>query len=142
MENRTYPVSPLVGVGAAVYKNGSVLLIKRGNPPLSGTWSLPGGAVHPRESLKDAIKREVHEECAVEVEVSDLIRIFEYIERDEHNNVKYHYIVFDFKAVYSRGTLSHSSDALDARWVHTDSLDSYNLTREVDAVIREGLRTK
>ncbi len=139
MKQRDYPEEPLVGVGALVFKEGSILLVKRGNPPLAGTWSFPGGITNPFESLRDAVIREVREECNIDIEVGDLIKIFEYIERDKEERVKYHYIVFDFKALYKGGTLSHSSDALETKWVKLDELSKYKLTEAVKEVIKEGL---
>jgi len=140
MNPRSYPKEPLLGVGAAVFKDDSVLLIKRGNPPLSGTWSLPGGGVKPFENLKDAVIREVKEECGIDIEVIDLIKEFEYIEREDDGRVKYHYIVFDFKALYKSGDLIYSSDALDARWVHVNKLSGYELSRAVIDVIQEAVK--
>ena len=137
MRKRKYPEEPLVGVGACVFKDDEVLLVKRGKPPLARTWSLPGGGVKPSENLKDAVIREVKEECGIDIEVIDLIKEFEYIEREDDGRVKYHYIVFDFKALYKGGTLFSSSDALDARWVPLDKLPDFGITIAVKEIIRE-----
>jgi 8-oxo-dGTP diphosphatase len=139
VSGRTYPSSPLVGVGAAVYRDGRVLLVRRGNPPLSHQWSLPGGLVDSGENLRDAVRREVREECGIDVEVGDLITIFEYIERDDGGVARYHYIVFDFQAVYRRGDLVTGSDAADTAWVELESLASYEVTDDVRRVISRGL---
>ena len=138
MQRRTYPQDPLIGVGAAVFKDRSVLLIKRGNPPLYGSWSLPGGRAKSDESLEEAVKREVAEECGIVIDVLDLVKLFEYIERGDEGMVKYHYIVFDFNAVYKSGRLKHSSDALDSAWADLDELHRYELTDAVIDVIRKG----
>jgi ADP-ribose pyrophosphatase YjhB (NUDIX family) len=135
---RDYPASPLVGVGAVVYRGDEVLLIRRGNPPLYGSWSLPGGRVKEHEDLRTALIREVREECSIDIEVGDLITEFEYIERDGNHGVKYHYIVFDFKAQYAGGKLSRASDALEARWVPLDELKEFDLTNKVREVIEHG----
>jgi 8-oxo-dGTP diphosphatase len=139
MKKRVYPEQPLVGVGALVLKQDSVLLVRRGNPPLEGTWSLPGGRCREDERLRDALIREVHEECRIDIEVVDFLKLFEYIERDDRKRVKYHYIVFDFKALYKSGTLQHSSDASDARWVRIDELDKYELTDAVRGLVKEAM---
>jgi ADP-ribose pyrophosphatase YjhB (NUDIX family) len=128
----------LVGVGAAVFRDGEVLLVKRGNPPLSDQWSLPGGLVAPGESLKEAVRREVREECAVEIEVGDLVTLFEYIERDDEGAARYHYIVFDFQAVYREGELATGSDATDSVWADVDSLDAFGVTEDVRRVVSRG----
>jgi len=138
-KGRDYPPCPLVGVGAAVYRNDRVLLIRRGNPPLYGSWSLPGGRVKEQENLRDALRREICEECSIDIEVGDLITEFEYIERDEERNVKYHYIVFDFSARYQGGELERASDALEAQWVPLVRLHEYELTDKVQEVIQSGI---
>jgi ADP-ribose pyrophosphatase YjhB (NUDIX family) len=140
MIRRDYSDAPIVGVGAAVYREDEVLLIKRGNPPLAGTWSLPGGRIHRGEDLPSAVFREILEECSIEVRVGDLITIFEYIEQDAESRVKYHYIVFDFRADYARGKLEVRSDALDARWVPINQLKSFDLTSSVIEVIGQGIK--
>ncbi len=138
MQRRTYPENPLIGVGAAVFSDRSVLLIKRGNPPLYGSWSLPGGRAKSDENLKEAVKREVEEECGIKIDVVDLVKLFEYIEKGDEGKVKFHYIVFDFNAVYKSGTLTHTSDALDSQWVDLDELHRYKLTDAVIDVIKKG----
>jgi ADP-ribose pyrophosphatase YjhB (NUDIX family) len=138
MGSRTYPSAPLIGVGAAVFREDDVLLIRRGKPPLYGDWSLPGGRVREGENLKEALRREVKEECSIDIEVGDLVIELSYIERDEQDRVKYHYVVFDFAAQYLSGTLARASDALQARWVPIEKLSSYDLTDKVREVIRDG----
>ena len=140
MSRRVYPKKPLVGVGATVFRNDQVLLIRRGNPPLYGDWSLPGGRVKEGEDLKKALRREIREECSIDIEVGDLITEFEYIERDDDNRVKYHYVVFDFKAQYVRGKLVRASDALEVRWVPLEQLKEFDLSEEVREVIEKGYR--
>ena len=138
MSRRVYPAKPLVGVGATVFRNDQVLLIRRGNPPLYGDWSLPGGRVKEGEDLKKALRREVREECSIDIKVGDLITEFEYIERDEEERVKYHYVVFDFKARYVSGKLVRASDALEVRWVPLEQLKEFDLTDKVREVIEKG----
>jgi ADP-ribose pyrophosphatase len=138
MKKRDYPPSPLVGVGAAVYHGNRVLIIRRGNPPLYGSWSLPGGRVREGENLCAALKREVREECSIEIETGDLITEFEYIERDEEGVVRYHYVVFDFRAEYRSGNLARASDALEACWVPFERLGEYELTDKVREILAAG----
>lgn len=138
MSTRVYPAKPLVGVGATVFRNDQVLLIRRGNPPLYGDWSLPGGRVKEGEDLKKALRREVREECSIDIKVGDLITEFEYIERDGRDRVKYHYVVFDFKAQYVSGKLVRASDALEVRWVPLEQLKEFDLTDKVREVIEKG----
>lgn len=116
--SRRYPGKPIAGVGAVVFKDEYVLLVKRGKPPLLGEWSIPGGGQREDESIVDALKREIREECGIDVYVRDLIGLYEYIEREKDSGrVLYHYIVFDFLTEYRDGLLVPGSDVDDARWV-------------------------
>jgi ADP-ribose pyrophosphatase YjhB (NUDIX family) len=55
-------------VGALVHDaHRRLLLIRRGQEPHRGLWSLPGGRVEPGETAEQAIVREVHEETGLAV---------------------------------------------------------------------------
>ena len=58
---------PGVGCGAAIVRDGRLLLVKRKTPPEAGCWSLPGGKVDFGERLEDAIVREIAEEIGVKI---------------------------------------------------------------------------
>ncbi|KAF0138584.1 MAG: putative NUDIX hydrolase, partial [Rhodospirillaceae bacterium] len=65
--NRAYPSRPLIGVGVADFKNGTVLLVQRAGPPRQGKWSLPGGVQHLGETVFKAGQREAAEETGLTV---------------------------------------------------------------------------
>jgi mutator protein MutT len=124
---RLYPRRPMVGVGAVVWRDGSVLLERRGQPPAQGSWSLPGGLVDVGETLEEAVAREVREECSIEVNVGPLLGVFEPIVRDDEGRIRYHYVVLDYLAVYRDGEVAIGDDAAELRWVPIDSLGPYPL---------------
>ncbi len=133
MDNRTYPARPICGVGVIAFKDDMVLLIRRGKEPRRGEWSIPGGAVELGEPLREAARREFAEECGGEIELRDLVEAADIITRDETGRVKFHYVVVDFWAKWRGGTLTPSSDIVEARWVKPLDLDVYGLpplTRE------------
>ncbi len=124
---RLYPRRPLVGVGAVVWRDGEVLLERRGQPPAQGSWSLPGGLVDVGETLEQAVGREVREECSIEVTVGPVLGVFEPIVRDDEGRIQYHYVVIDYLAVYVSGEVAIGDDAAELRWVPVGELDAYAL---------------
>jgi len=63
--SREYPARPIVGVGVVVCRGEEVLLIRRGQPPRLGQWSLPGGGQEVGETIEEAVRREVREETGL-----------------------------------------------------------------------------
>jgi 8-oxo-dGTP diphosphatase len=63
------PALPVVAcVGAVVLDaRGRLLLVRRGNEPSRGLWSVPGGRVEAGESVAAAVEREVLEETGLAV---------------------------------------------------------------------------
>jgi len=134
---RRYPAAPMVGVATAVFNNaGEVLLVKRGRPPRQGQWGLPGGLLDLGERLVDGARREVREECGVEVDIRDLITAFEPIQRDEDGRVEYHYVVIDFWAAHVSGVASAHDDADAVAWVAESAWVDYNLSGDTLSVIQ------
>jgi 8-oxo-dGTP diphosphatase len=135
---RRYPDAPLVGVAAVVFNvAGEVLLVQRARPPRQGQWGLPGGLIDLGETLLDGVRREVREECGIEVEVGDLVAVFEPIHRDNAGEIEYHYVVVDYWARHVQGDLRASDDAMNAAWVAFIDLDSYALLADTRRVIEQ-----
>lgn len=135
---RRYPDAPLVGVGVAVFDTaGRILLVKRGNPPRAGQWGLPGGLVDLGERLADAARREVAEECAIEIDLGGIIGTFEPIEHDAEGQIEYHYVVVDFWARYRTGTAQAHDDAAALAWVAMSELDGYALNADSAGVVAD-----
>ena len=135
---REYPEHPIAGVAAVVLRDGQVLLVQRGREPAKGLWGLPGGMLELGESLAEGVRREVLEECGVEVEVGPLIGVFEPMQRDSAGRMQYHFVVLDYLARYVRGELRPADDADDARWVDLAALDDLAMHEETRQIIRRG----
>ncbi len=125
----------MVGVGAVVWRDGAVLLERRGQPPLQGSWSLPGGLVEVGETLEQAVAREVREECDIEVKVGSLLGVFEPIVRDDDGRIRYHYVVIDYLAMYVTGEVAIGDDAAELRWVPVEDVLGYALLPETRDMI-------
>jgi 8-oxo-dGTP diphosphatase len=124
---KPYPDRPVVGVGAVVLDGDRVLLIKRGNEPLKGQWSLPGGSVEIGETLETAIAREVREETGLAVEVGPIVEVLDRITRDAGGRVEHHFVLVDFVCRATEGVLRGASDADAAEWVPLERLTTYGV---------------
>jgi len=76
-----YPHCPKVAVGAVVFNEGRVLLVRRGKAPSKGLWAIPGGSVELGESLQEAAEREILEEAGIVVSAREPVCTFDVIER-------------------------------------------------------------
>lgn len=100
-------------VGALVYdEERRLLVIRRGHDPGAGLWSIPGGRVEPGESDAEAVIREVAEETGLTVTVGDLAG-----EVERPGRAGTTYVIRDYRATATAGTLTPGDDATDARYV-------------------------
>ncbi|MFQ5650371.1 MAG: NUDIX hydrolase [bacterium] len=117
----------MIAVGAVIFRNDRLLLIKRRHEPKADYWTLPGGLVEVGENTREALVREVREECNVLVKPTRIVDVIDYVERDQTQRVRYHYVLVDFEAEYISGTAFASSDAVEVKWFSTDELRQANL---------------
>ena len=137
------PPKPIVGVGAVIWnRHGEIVLIRRGQEPRLGEWSIPGGRLEWGESVREGIIREVREETGLEVEIGGLIDVVDAVTRDASGEVVRHYVLIDFLVRPVAGTLSAGSDAAEARWVAYAALDEYVLWSETRRIIDAAARMR
>ena len=79
------PRVPGVGCGAAIVRDGQILLIKRMRPPEAGCWSLPGGKVDFLERVADAVVREIREEIGVAIALERRLGVVEMVGVDDQH---------------------------------------------------------
>jgi 8-oxo-dGTP diphosphatase len=125
---REYPSAPLPSVGAVVLDGDKVLLVRRGQEPSRGKWSIPGGVMELGETIRETACREVMEECGVEIEPGDVIEVRDAIVRDKAGRIQFHYVLVDVIAGYVSGELTVGSDVEDARWTSKQDLSKLDLT--------------
>jgi len=132
-----FPSRPVVGVGAVIFDGDRVLLVKRGHAPLTGEWSLPGGAVELGESLEAAVAREVLEETGLEVEVGPVVEVLDRVERTGDGRVEYHFVIIDYLCRVRGGRVAHGSDADDVSWADAAALALRRVDDRATAVIEK-----
>ena len=112
--------------GAVVLDQGRLLVIRRGQEPGRGLWSVPGGRCLPGEEPAAACTREALEETGLLVNV---VRRLGDVERSGPAGVRY--LITDYLCTAVGGVLRAADDAIDARWVTRAELDELRLVPEL-----------
>lgn len=117
------PGKDYIGVGCGAFiinEKDEVLLQQRNKEPEKGFWSIPGGKVEWMETFEDAVKREVKEECDVEVTVEKLLGICDHIVKQENQ----HWVSPSFLCKIKKGEpkIMEPSKHLDMKWFNLNSL--------------------
>ncbi|BAF86396.1 MULTISPECIES: NUDIX hydrolase [Azorhizobium] len=115
------PVRPTLAASAAVFRDGRVLLARRGKAPGAGLWSLPGGRVEPGERLAEAAAREVMEEVAVEAEILAVAAARDIIVRDGERLLA-HFVVVAHAARWRAGEPTIGEEAIEVGWFAPDEV--------------------
>jgi ADP-ribose pyrophosphatase YjhB (NUDIX family) len=89
---------PGVGCGAAILRDGLILLVERRRAPETGHWNLPGGKVDFLETLEAAIRRETREEVGVAIALGPLLCVTQMIGIDGQ-----HWVSPIFRATIEKG---------------------------------------
>jgi 8-oxo-dGTP diphosphatase len=136
---RDYPDRPIVGVGAVIIRDGRALIVRRATEPLKGQWSIPGGMLELGEKLREGVAREVKEETGLDIDVGEVLDVFDSIFPDADGRPQYHYVLIDFLCRPVGGELLASSDVDAAKWVTSRELDDLQMKPVTIAVIRKAL---
>ena len=117
-------------VAAIILRDGRIFATQRGYGEWKDWWEFPGGKIEPGESPEDALKREIREELATEIEVDELLTTVEY------DYPKFHLTMHCHLCTIISGDLSLLEHE-DARWLALDELDCVKwLPADVEAVNR------
>ena len=103
-------------VAAIILRERRIFATQRGYGEWKDWWEFPGGKVEPGESPEDALKREIREELATEIEVDELLTTVEY------DYPKFHLTMHCHLCTIISGDLSLLEHE-DARWLALDELD-------------------
>ena len=113
-----------------------LLLIQRDLEPFQGQWALPGGFVHPDETIEEAARRELQEETGISRIYLEQLYTFGAIDRDPRERVVSvaHYALVKL----SDHRVKASTDAHRAAWFEVSDLPE--LAFDHDAIVAVALR--
>ena len=103
-------------VAAIILRERRIFATQRGYGEWKDWWEFPGGKIEPGESPEDALKREIREELATEIEVDELLTTVEY------DYPKFHLTMHCYLCTIISGDLTLLEHE-DARWLALDELD-------------------
>lgn len=130
-----------VAARAVIVKDGKVLILRGASTYTEGTnigkWGIPGGRIEASESFFDGLRREVHEETGLDIEIGDPVHIGEWW--PTIHDVKNHIVALFVlcKPLDENITLSEEHDAFS--WVGLDDFASHNVMPPDDEVIAKAL---
>ena len=117
---------PKVAATTVIGDNNQVLLVKRGNEPGYGLWSLPGGYVDRGEIVEEAAAREVLEETGLSVKITSLIGVF--------SQKTHPVIVIAFAGEQISGSIETSDETLAVAFFNIDDLPEMAFPRDTQII--------
>ncbi|MCQ2253987.1 MAG: (deoxy)nucleoside triphosphate pyrophosphohydrolase [Bacteroidaceae bacterium] len=121
-------------VAAIIVREGKVFATQRGYGEWKDWWEFPGGKIEEGEDPKDALRREIQEELATEIEVGKLLTIVEY------DYPKFHLSMQCFVCSVIAGKLSLLEHEA-AKWLAKDELHSVNWLPADEVILGDILNT-
>lgn len=121
---------PIACVDIAIIARGSVLLVKRNDPPAKGEWWLPGGRVYKGETMRQTAKRKAQEEVGIECHVGPIIHTAETIFPDGPEGIPVHsinscFMLYPINANFEVKLDNHHSDYAWCGSGHSNDLHPY-----------------
>lgn len=117
------PGKDYIGVGCGAFiinEKEQLLLQQRNKEPEKDCWCIPGGKVEWMETFEDAVKREVKEECDVEINVEKLLGVCDHIVKNE----KQHWVSPSFlcRIIEGEPKIMEPSKHVDMKWFDLNNL--------------------
>ncbi len=92
---------------------------RKKDDPLRGKWEFPGGKIMEGETHEKCLKREIHEELDINIEVGDLLYSTQHI----YNHIAVE--LFFYKATFLSGKIK-MKEYRDIQWVEIEDLRKYD----------------
>lgn len=104
-------------VGVCIKKDGKILMVQEAREKVYKMWNFPMGHLDDGETIFEGAKREVKEETGYDVELTSLISIQNYTNKE---NIK-----ITFNANIIAGDISYDeNEVLDVKWISIEELEN------------------
>jgi ADP-ribose pyrophosphatase YjhB (NUDIX family) len=133
--DRSRAARPALAASLACFRDGQVLIARRGRPPSRGLWSLPGGMVELGERAVEAATRELFEETGVRAQVVGLADVVEVIQRGAEGAVARHVAILAYAGHWISGEAIPGEEATEVAWVRPEALSDYEVTPGLAQVV-------
>ncbi len=136
--SRVVPPRPVVTVGALLHDGAGRVLMLRTHK-WSHRWGIPGGKVKRGEESIDALRREIREETALEIDDVLFVMLQDCIDSPEFERPE-HFLLLNFVA-RTRGTVVALNDeAEEFRWIPPADAFALDLNTPTRILLTEAIR--
>ena len=115
--------------------NGEILLLKRqSHKPQGNTWGVPAGKIENGETPLEAMTRELHEECGIEIE-KDSIGFFRTV-YVKYADVDFIYYIFHTSFKVKPKVQIREHEHIEYTWISPTKALEMNLIEDLDQCIK------
>ena len=121
-------------VGVCIKKEGKILMVQEARKKVYKMWNFPMGHLDAEETIFEGAKREVKEETGYEVELTSIISIQNYPNK-ENKKITFNANIIDGDISYDK----NENEVLDVKWISIEELENmtskelraYNSSRDI-----------
>jgi 8-oxo-dGTP diphosphatase len=114
---------------AFILKEGKILILKRSPKEdcFENMWDIPGGKIDFGETPEESLKREVKEECGIDIKVRIPVSVWTFFK----NNNKTQVVGISFLCNYISGDIRLSKEHVDYKWIDPKEIENFNLHKGI-----------
>ena len=133
--DREYPTRPFVGIGIVVHQGRPRAAVPARQTAEYRQLDAARRRAGTRRNAEQAARRELMEECGLEVGPLHFCAHVDIIRREADDRIRFHYTILDFAARWVAGEPMAGSDVASAVWAPVESLEPYGLWSEAHRII-------
>jgi len=127
-------IKRFVAGGIIAKKNKVLLLRRRAGEFMTGIYELPSGRVKEKESLGEALRREIEEETGLKIiKVGEYIDSFDYDSSSGEKTRQFNFVV----EVENKEVRLNAAEHDDFTWIEPTTLGMYKITESVQKTLRD-----